>query len=45
MPSWRDYHCTALILGKILLTIDCVYLQLPSGNPPLAELGASQSKQ
>jgi len=45
MPSWRDYHRIALVLGTILRTIDCVYLQLPGGNPPLAELKASQSEQ
>jgi len=45
MPSWRDYHRIALVLGTILRTIDCVYLQLPGGNPPLAELQALQSEQ
>ena len=45
MPSWRDYHRIALVGGTILRTIDCVYLQLPGGNPPLAELKASQSEQ
>jgi hypothetical protein len=44
MHSWRNYHRIALVLGKILQTIDCVYLQLPSGNPPLAELKASESE-
>jgi hypothetical protein len=38
MPSWREYHCVALVLGTILRTIDCVYLQLPGGNSPLPEL-------
>jgi hypothetical protein len=45
MRSWRDYHRIALVFGTILRTIDCVYLQLPDGNPPLAELKASQSEQ
>ena len=45
MPSGRVYHRIALILETILRTIDCVYLQLPGGNPPLAELKASQSEQ
>jgi len=45
MPSWRDYHRIALVLGTILLTIHCIYPQLPRGNPPLAELQASQSEQ
>jgi hypothetical protein len=44
MPSWRDYYHIALVLGTILQTIDCVYLQLPAGNPPLAELKALQSE-
>jgi hypothetical protein len=38
MASWRDYHRIVLVLGTILLAIVCVYLQLPGGNPPLAEL-------
>ena len=33
MPSWREYHRIALVLGTIFRTIDCVYLQLPVGNP------------
>jgi hypothetical protein len=45
MPSWRDYQRIALVLGTILQTSDCVYLQLPGGNPTLAELKASQSEQ
>jgi len=45
MPSWRDYHDIALGLGTILRTINCVYLQLPGGNPPLAELEALQSEK
>jgi hypothetical protein len=45
MPSWRDYHRMALVLGKILGTIECVYIQFPCGNPTLAELKASQSEQ
>jgi hypothetical protein len=45
MPFWHDYHHIALILGTILLTFDCVYLQLPGGNPHLAELKALESKQ
>jgi hypothetical protein len=45
MPSWHNYHPIALVLGTILSTIDCVYLQLPDGNPALAELNASQSEQ
>jgi hypothetical protein len=44
-PSWRDYHRIALVLGPILQTIDCVYLQLAGGNPPVAELNASQWAQ
>jgi hypothetical protein len=43
--SWRDYGGIALILGTILRMIDCVYLQLPGGNPPFAELKAMQSVQ
>jgi len=34
MPCWRDHHSIALILCTILQSIDCVYLQLPGGNPP-----------
>ena len=45
MPSWRNYHSIALVRGTILRAIDHVYLQLPGGNPPLAELKALQSKQ
>jgi hypothetical protein len=45
MPSSPDYHRIALVLGTILQTIDWVYLQLPGGNPPLAELKASQREQ
>ena len=45
MPSWHGYHSYALVPGTILWTIDCVYLQLPSGHPPLAELKALQSEQ
>ena len=45
MPSWRDHHSIALILCTVLRTIDCVYSQLPSGNPPWAELKASQIEQ
>jgi len=45
MHSWRDYHRLALNLGTVLRTINCVYLQLPDGNPRLAELKASQSEQ
>jgi hypothetical protein len=45
MPSWHDYDWIALVLGTILRTIDCVYLQLAGGNPPLGELKATQSKQ
>jgi hypothetical protein len=45
MPSWRNYHCIALVLGTIHQTINCVYLQLPSGNPPSAELKALQMEQ
>ena len=45
MPSWPDSHSIALILGTILPTNECVYLQLPAGNPPLAELKASHSEQ
>jgi hypothetical protein len=45
MPSLRDYYRIALVLGTIHRTIDSVYLQLPGGNPPLAELKASQSEQ
>jgi hypothetical protein len=45
MHSWRDYYRIALVPGTILRTIDCVNLQLPEGNPPLAERNASQSEQ
>jgi len=45
MPSWRNYHRVALVLGTIHRTIDCVYLQLPGANPPLAELKALQMEQ
>jgi hypothetical protein len=45
MPSGRIIHSIALILGTIVRTIDCVYRQLPDGNPPLAELKALQSEQ
>jgi hypothetical protein len=45
MLSWRDYHRVTLILGTILQIIDCVCLQLPGGNPPLAEPKASHSEQ
>jgi hypothetical protein len=45
MPSWRDYHRITLVLGKILRTIHCEYLQLPDLNPRLAELKALQSEQ
>jgi len=38
MPSWRHYHSIALILGIILPSIICVYLQLHGWNPHLAEL-------
>jgi len=38
MPSWHDYHGFALVLSTILQTIECVYLRLPGGNPPSAEL-------
>ena len=31
MPSWRDYDSVALVLGTIIRTIECVYLQLPAG--------------
>jgi len=44
MRCWREYQCIAIILGTILPSIDCVYLQLPDRNPPLAELKASQIK-
>jgi hypothetical protein len=44
-PSWYDYHRIALVIGTILQTIDGVYLQLPGGNPDLAELKASQREQ
>jgi len=45
MSSWRNYHRIAHVLGTILRTIDCVYLQHPGGNPPLAELKASHIEQ
>ena len=45
MPSSRDYHRIVLVLGTILRTINCVYLQLSGGNPSLAELQAFQSEQ
>jgi hypothetical protein len=38
MPSWRDYHCIALVLGTILSTIVGIYLQLPGRIPPLEAL-------
>jgi hypothetical protein len=44
MPSWRAYHRVALVVGTILRTIDCVYLQLPGGHPTMAELKASRSE-
>jgi len=45
MPFWRNHHPIALVLGTIHRTIDCVYLQLPGGNPPLAELKALHMEQ
>ena len=45
MPSWRKYHSIALVLGTILVTIDGVYLQLPSQNPPLADRNALPSEK
>ena len=45
IASWRNLDSNALVLGTILVTIDCVYLQLPSGNPHLAALRTSQSAQ
>jgi len=45
MRSWHNYHSTALVLGTLLPTIDCVYLQAPGGNLSLAELKASELKQ
>jgi hypothetical protein len=45
MPSSRDYERIELVLGTILRTINIVYLQLPGGNPPLAELKVLQSDQ
>ena len=45
MPSWCNFHRIALVLGTILRTIHCVYLQLPGGNPCFAELKALQSEQ
>jgi hypothetical protein len=42
MRSWRNDHIIALVVDTKHRTIDCVYLQLPSGNPPLAELKALQ---
>jgi len=41
VPLLHDYHIVALVPGKILLTINLVYVQLAWGNPPLAELTAS----
>ena len=41
----RNYHSIALVLGTIHGTIDCVYLQLPGGNPPLPEVKALQIEQ
>jgi hypothetical protein len=32
----------ALVLDTILQTIDCVYVKLPGGNSPFADLKASQ---
>jgi len=43
MPSWHGYHSIALVVGTILGTIDPIYLQLPGGNSPVAELKASRS--
>jgi hypothetical protein len=45
MPSWRNYHSIALVLDTMHRTIDCVYLQLPGGNPSFAELKAFQMEQ
>jgi hypothetical protein len=45
MPFWSDFHRIALVLGTILQTINCLYLQLPDGNAPLEELKASQSEE
>jgi len=45
MPCWCSYHSIVFVLGTILLTIDPVYLQLPSRNQLLAELKAFQSEQ
>jgi hypothetical protein len=45
MPSWRNYHHIALVIGTILRTIDSLYLQLPGGNPTLVELKELQSEQ
>jgi len=45
MSSWRNDHSIALVLGTIHQTIDCVYVPLPGGNPPLAELKALQMEQ
>jgi len=38
MPCSRGYRSIALVIGTILRTIDCVYLQLPGGNAPLTVL-------
>jgi len=45
MPSWGTIHSIVCILGTILQTMDCLYLQLPNGNPTLAELNALQREQ
>jgi hypothetical protein len=42
---WHNYHIIALVFRTILLTMDCVYLQLPSGNPPFPVLKALESEQ
>jgi len=45
MPSWHNYHSIEIFLGRILGTIDFVYLQRPGGNPLLSELDELQSEQ
>jgi len=45
MPSWREYHSIALLLGTVLQIIVCVYRQFPCGNSSLAKLKASQIEE
>jgi len=45
MCSWREYHSTVLVLGTILRTLDCVYLQLSGRNPSFAKLKVWENAQ